>query len=134
MRLKVLLAGFALSAVACGSTAIAEQPVSSIPNCTELSVAQSLRSGDEKGYATPLEAAEEVRQAIIDGGGRPDGSPVEDLVQLDELRFYLPIPLTPAADGDVLIDVEELSWGGFLAIRVTACPEAIPEPFLWRVG
>jgi hypothetical protein len=126
---RMLLAWIAVAATACGPTAIAEQPVSSIPNCAEQEhIAATL---DGRSHATVEAAAEEVRQAIIDGGGRPDGLPVEELVQLDALRFYLPISSTPAEDGDGLIEVAELTEGRFQVDHAAFCAGTIPDPFPW---
>lgn len=130
MRLNLLFVGFAVVATACGSNTTEEPPVSSIPNCSRQEVIQSELS-DEPGYSTPEEAAEVVRQAIIDGGGRPDGKAVPELLEFGYLSFYLPIVDTPARDGDGVIVVMANPGGGFLANRAMFCQGTIPQPFPW---
>ncbi|MGH8913960.1 MAG: hypothetical protein ACRDZM_05515, partial [Acidimicrobiia bacterium] len=74
---------------------------------------------------------DEVRQAVIDGGGRPDGATIERLVQLDDTTFYMPVPATPEEDADWLIEISPAPRGGFLATHAVFCPDTVPDPLPW---
>ena len=112
-------------------SASSEPYVESMPNCPERWNISADWGPNDEGYGTPIEAAEEVRQAIVAGGGRENGRAVEELVSLDELTFYIPIPDTAKEDADGLIRVEEAPKGGYLATSVSFCAGTVPDPFPW---
>jgi hypothetical protein len=121
-----------IAAVAFGQIARSEPVVETIPNCAYQEVIYATVEGS--GYDTPEAAAAEVVRAIVDGGGRPDGTQIGDLSVLggDALTFYLPDLRTPNDDdGYGLIVVEEAPEGGYLAAQARFCQGSIPVPFPW---
>jgi len=126
----VLIVGLGVG-VGFASSALSDEVVATMPNCAERWNVSRLIDPSELGYETAAEAAEEVRQAIVDGGGRPDGRRLEALSQLDENTFYIPVAETPELDADALIEVTAVPAGGFLATNAVFCAGSIPEPFPW---
>lgn len=126
-----LIAGIG-AAVAVGQIARSEPAVESIPNCAYQEVIYATVEGS--GYNTPEAAAAVVVQAIVDGGGRPDGTEVGDLSVLgeDPLSFYLPdLSTGDEDDGYGLIVVADAPEGGYLAAQARFCQGSIPIPFPW---
>jgi hypothetical protein len=121
-----------VGAVLLGQSARSEQAVTAIPSCAYQEVIYA--TGDGPGYDSPRSAAAEVVDAILDGGGRPDGTDVGDLLEMgdDKLSFYLPDLSTPdEADGYGLIVVAEAPEGGYLPVQARFCEGSIPNPFPW---
>ncbi len=120
-----------VSGVVFAGSASSEPRIDTMPNCPERwNGAGSFGPGQE-GFDTPAEAAEDLRQAIIEGGGRGNGLAVEPLVELDEVTFYFPIVDTPEEDADGLIRIEGAPGGGYLVASVSFCAGTLPQPFLW---
>jgi hypothetical protein len=121
-----------MAAVVVGQIARSEPAVDTVPNCAYQEVIFATVEGS--GYDTPEAAAAEVVQAIVDGGGRPDGTQIGDLSAMghDALTFYLPeLSTRDQTDGYGLIVVAEAPEGGYLPAQARFCQGSIPTPFPW---
>jgi hypothetical protein len=114
----IVLAGV----VAFAGSASSEPRIDTMPNCPERWNGTGSFGPGQKAFDTPAEAAEDVRQAIIEGGGRGNGLVVESLVALDELTFSFPIVDTPEVDADGVITVEGRRVVGIWSPRTRSAP------------
>lgn len=88
--------------------------------------------GGVSGHDSPERAAAEVRDAIIEAGGRPDGQAIGPLVRFDSQRFLWPRPgAQNALNADGVISVEPAPGGGHLATRAFFFAGAVPHDFSW---